>query len=52
MWNVWSLDVFKNCKDIEVFVCRVVGDIPGSIEDGEKDFELETLDSLDVCLFG
>ena len=31
---------------------RVVGDIPGSAEDGTKEFGLETLETLDVSWFG
>ena len=25
-------------RDVEVIACRAVGDIPGSVEDGTKDF--------------
>ena len=32
----------RDCRDVEVIVCRVVGDIPGSVEDGTKDSGLET----------
>ena len=31
---------------------RVAGDIQGSVEDGAKDFGLETLDALDVGRLG
>ena len=34
--------------DVEVMVGRVVGDVPGYVKDGTKDFELETLDAWDV----
>ena len=37
-----GFDDFRDCRDIEVIVCRVVGDIPGSVENGAKDFGLET----------
>ena len=43
-----SHDDFRDCRVVEVIVCCVVRDIPGSVEDGEKDFGLETLDALDV----
>ena len=39
---------FDDCKDVEVIVCRVVGDLPGSVADGTKDFGLKTLHALDV----
>ena len=39
---------FKDWRDVEVIVCRLVGNMPGSVEDGTKDFRLETLDVLDV----
>ena len=32
------------CRDVEVSEGRLVGDIPGSVEDSTKDFGLETLD--------
>ena len=35
---------FGDFRDVEVIVFRVVGDIPGSVED----FGLETLDALEV----
>ena len=38
---------FRECGDVEV-VGRVVGDIPGCVEDGAKDFGLEFLDALNV----
>ena len=43
---------FRDCRDGEVIVCRVVGDIPESVEDGTKDFGFETLDALDVGWLG
>ena len=39
-WELW------NFRDLDFIVGRVVGDIPGSIEDGVKDFGLEILDVL------
>ena len=39
----FGFDDFRNCWDV---VGRVVGDIPGSVEDGTKDFGLATLDGL------
>ena len=45
-----GFDDFRGCRDIDVIVDRVVGDIPGSVEDGTKDFEVETLDAFDVGL--
>ena len=36
-------DDFRDFRDVEVIVGRVVGDVPGSVEDGTKDFGLETL---------
>ena len=41
---------FRDCRDVEVVVCRVVGDMPGSVEYCTNDFGLETLDALDVGL--
>ena len=38
----FGFDQFRDYKDVEVIVCHVFGDIPGSIEDGAKDFALET----------
>ena len=29
----FGFDDFRDCRDVEVIVCRVVGDIPGSVED-------------------
>ena len=28
---------FKGCRNVEVIVCRLVGDIPGSVVDGKKE---------------
>ena len=39
-------------RDFEVIVCCLVGDMPGSVEDGTKDFILKTLDALDVGWLG
>ena len=36
----------RDCRDVEVIVDRVVGDIPGSVKDGTKGFGLETLDRV------
>ena len=33
---------FRNVRDVEVIGGRVVGDIPGNVEDGTKGFGLET----------
>ena len=41
---------FRFCRNVEVIVCPVVRELPGSVEDGTKDFGLETLDPLDVGL--
>ena len=36
---LWNLDFMtRDCRDVEVFVCRVVGDRPGSVEDGAKGY--------------
>ena len=35
-----GFDDFRDCRDVEVNMCRRVGDIPGSDEDGTKDFRL------------
>ena len=43
----FGFDDFRDCRDVEVIVGRVVGDIPGSV-----DFGLETLDVLDVGWLG
>ena len=48
----FGFDNFRDCRAVEVIVCRIVGDIPRSFEDGTKDFAFETLDALDVGLFG
>ena len=39
---------FRHCREVKVIVCSVVGDVPGSVVCGAKDFGLETLDALDV----
>ena len=39
-----------DCRDFKVIVGGMVGDIPGSVKDSEKDFGLETLDAIDVGL--
>ena len=44
-----GFDYFRGCRDVGEIVDRVGGDIPGSVEDGMKDFGLETMNSLDVC---
>ena len=44
----FGFDDFTDCRDVEIIVCSVVRDVPGSVEDGAKDFGLETLDVLDV----
>ena len=44
----FGFDDFRDCGDVKVIVCRVFGDVPGSVEDGKKDIRLETLDALDV----
>ena len=50
--KVWIVEFsefgFDDCRNVEVIVGRVVGDIPGSVVDDAKDFGLETLDALDV----
>ena len=33
----FGFDDFRDCKNVEVIVGHVVGDIPGSVEDGTKD---------------
>ena len=48
----FGFDGFRDCRDGEVIVGRVVGGIPRSVEDGTKDFGLETLDSLVVGWLG
>ena len=39
---------FRDCRGVEVIVGHVIGDTPGSVEDGTKDFGFETLNALDV----
>ena len=41
----FGLEDFRGCRDVEVMVCRVVGNIPGSVEDGAEDLVWETLDA-------
>ena len=48
----FGFDDFRDCRDFEVIVSRVGGDIPGSVEDGTSDFGLDTLDALDVGWLG
>ena len=48
----FGFDDFRVCRDVEVIVGRAVKDIPGSVEDGTKDFGLETLDAVDVGRLG
>ena len=38
----FGFDNFRDCRGVEVIMCPVVGDIPGSVEDGTKGFGLET----------
>ena len=46
--GIFGVDDLRDCKDVEVIVGRVVRDIPGSVEDGEKGFGLKNLDALDI----
>ena len=48
----FGFDDFRDCRDLEVIVDRAVGNIQGSVEDGTKDFGLETLDAIEVGWFG
>ena len=48
----FGFDNFKDCRDVEVIVCLLVGDIPGSVEEGAKDFGLETIYALDFGCLG
>ena len=50
--NFWNLDLMTSETVGMVIVCRVVGYIPGSVEEGAKDFGLETLDAFDVGWLG
>ena len=47
--ELWNFDI---CRDVEVIVGRVVGDIPRSVENGTKGFVLEYLNELDVGWLG
>ena len=29
----FGFDYFRDCRDVQVIVCRIVGDVPGSVED-------------------
>jgi hypothetical protein len=44
----FGFDDLRDCRDIEVIVGGMVGDVPRGIEDIAEDFGLETLDALDV----
>ena len=48
----FGFDGFRDSRDVEVILGRVVGDIPGSVEDVTKDFGLETLDAFVVGWLG
>ena len=48
----FGLDDLRDYRDVDVIVCRVVGDTPGRVEDVAKAFGLETVDALDVGWFG
>ena len=45
-FSEFGFDDFRDNRDVEVILGRVVGDIPGSIEKGTKDLGLETLDTI------
>ena len=34
----FGFDDFRDCRDVEITVGRIVGDVPGSVEDGAKYF--------------
>ena len=38
----FGFNYFRDCRDVEVIVGREVRAIPGSVEDGTKDFGSET----------
>ena len=42
-FSKFGFDDFRDCRDIEFIVCRIVEDIPGSVEDGTKDFGLKNI---------
>ena len=42
----FGFDGFRNFWDVDVIVGCVAGDVPGSVEDGTKDFGLEKFDML------
>ena len=44
----FGCDDYRVCRDVEVIVCRVVGEIPGSVEDGTKGFGFKNMDSLAI----
>ena len=48
----FEFDDSRDCREVEVIMSRVVGDIPGSVEGGAKDLGLETLDALDIDWLG
>jgi hypothetical protein len=43
---------FQNCWEIGILMECEVGDVPGSVKDSTKDFELEGLDACDIGRFG
>ena len=45
-----AFDDFRECREVEVIVGRVVGDIPGSVEEGTKNFGLEIMNSMSAGL--
>ena len=49
-FSEFGFDDFRGYRVVDDNVGRVVGEIPGSVEDGTKDFGLETPLFVDACL--